>query len=380
MNRYCRFCKAFLFMLFMAHPPVSSAQESEKSAYDQIHLILKRESAPGYSYCLAGPDSVLTEAYGGMSRLQPPEAVSRSTTFNAFSITKIITVLCLLDLESRNLLSLDDTVTRWLPHAPVHDSATLLHLVSHQAGLPNPLPVDWWHLAKEKATFRESDFFKPIISSVNKPDNPPGTRTSYSNLGYLLLGEVIRSASGLELSEYWKTRMAPVIHRNPQAFTGFDIPDTTHHARGFQKRWSLLTPLFSFLTDLNRLSDYSGQGWIQMKPFYLNGAAFGGLLANPVGLAEVGQWILRQPAGWKERFFSVMKTTDGKSARIGMGWFHHQAGNIPCVFHSGGGGGYYAEFRIYPSLNRVSVLMLNRTGLSIENRLDELDRFWLPSH
>lgn len=46
----------------------------------------------------------------------------------------------------------------------------------------------------------------------------------------------------------------------------------------------------------------------------------------------------------------------------------------PYVAHAGGGGGYYAELRIYPALGRGSVALFNRTGVKDERLLDTLDQ------
>jgi hypothetical protein len=45
--------------------------------------------------------------------------------------------------------------------------------------------------------------------------------------------------------------------------------------------------------------------------------------------------------------------------------------------HAGGGGGYYAEVRIYPGIRRGSVIFFNRSGMSDERFLDQVDHHFV---
>jgi hypothetical protein len=57
-----------------------------------------------------------------------------------------------------------------------------------------------------------------------------------------------------------------------------------------------------------------------------------------------------------------------------LSWFIGSVDGERYFDHAGGGGGYYAELRIYPNLGRGSVLLANRTGLKNERLLDRIDR------
>ena len=56
-----------------------------------------------------------------------------------------------------------------------------------------------------------------------------------------------------------------------------------------------------------------------------------------------------------------------------LGWFAGDLNGNKYFAHAGGGGGYYCEIRIYPDLNKGSVIFFNRSGMSDERYLDKLD-------
>ena len=63
-----------------------------------------------------------------------------------------------------------------------------------------------------------------------------------------------------------------------------------------------------------------------------------------------------------------------------LGWFVGELKGQKYFAHAGGGGGYYCEIRIYPDINRGSVIFFNRSGMRDERILDEFDEEFLRIH
>ena len=61
-----------------------------------------------------------------------------------------------------------------------------------------------------------------------------------------------------------------------------------------------------------------------------------------------------------------------------LSWFQGKLGREIYCSHTGGGGGYYCEIRLYPKKKMASVIMFNRTGVSDERFLDNIDKLFLP--
>lgn len=129
------------------------------------------------------------------------ERVDHDHRFRGASITKVVTAGVTLQLESRGNLQLHDSLVSFFPNlGKLRDdrvgAITLRQLLTHSGGFdrvasPDSVsqihqkswcPYDVKHLASQRLDF------------------VPGERYSYSNLGYCLIGEVIREAS--ELSYY----------------------------------------------------------------------------------------------------------------------------------------------------------------------------------
>ena len=79
----------------------------------------------------------------------------------------------------------------------------------------------------------------------------------------------------------------------------------------------------------------------------------------------------------KKLLFTENVTNDRRSTGMCLSWFCGQLSGKKYFTHPGGGGGYYCELRLYPEINRGSVVMFNRTGISNEKFLDRVDKFFI---
>ena len=161
----------------------------------------------------------------GASRVTPtPTPVTDSTVWDLASLTKVIaTTSAIVQLVGDGRVQLDAPATRYLPEwkAPGAELVTVRHLLTHSAGLPA-----WRPLYKEAWSAEEA--MLQVYATV--PDTAPGVRYVYSDLGFILLGEIVREVSGLPLDSYvlsqlflpmgmretrflpsalWRTRTAP---------------------------------------------------------------------------------------------------------------------------------------------------------------------------
>jgi hypothetical protein len=72
--------------------------------------------------------------------------------------------------------------------------------------------------------------------------------------------------------------------------------------------------------------------------------------------------------------FTENVLASGAASGMATSWFIGAVDGHRYFDHAGGGGGNYAELRIYPDLGRASVLLFNRTGMKNERLLDTIDR------
>lgn len=125
------------------------------------------------------------------------------TKFRLGSVTKPFTAAAILLLQSRGLLNVDDPVSRYSPSWPAGWSGvTLGHLLTHTAGLPR-LTIAW-PMADVSGLSRSGPLQRPpSVLDLATPaerlqplDFTPGKSFAYSNIGYVILGEVIERVSG----------------------------------------------------------------------------------------------------------------------------------------------------------------------------------------
>lgn len=137
--------------------------------------------------------------------------VTETTIFDLASLTKPHTALALLTLVEDGKLFLNQTVgdffaeAKGSPLAPI----TLKQLATHSSGLPSWKPL-----------YQQPGGPEAIIAEIFRSalTHAPGTHYAYSDLGYILLGEVIRRVSGVTLDEYLHSRIFAVLGMKDTGF------------------------------------------------------------------------------------------------------------------------------------------------------------------
>jgi D-alanyl-D-alanine carboxypeptidase len=333
--------------------------------------------APGLQYRFVSADSIIHRFDGGLADVRRAVPVTARTRFNGFSVTKTFTAIAVLQLAERGTLGLDDRASKYLPDFPYPADITVRQLLTHSAGIPNPIPLRWTHLAAEHATFDRDAFFRGLFAEHGRVKSAPNAKFAYSNLGYHLLGQVIEKVSGLTYEEYVTRNIIAPLGIAP-ADLSFELVGSVQ-ASGYHKRWSMTYPLLGFLMDRERAFEGREDGWQKFRPYYMNGPAYGGLIGTADGFARYVQALLDTSStilslASRQALFTENLLAGGKRSGMALSWFIGAVDDQPFFDHAGGGGGYYAELRLYPGLKRGSVLLMNRTGMTNSRILDVVDR------
>ncbi|MBL0940188.1 MAG: beta-lactamase family protein [Gemmatimonadaceae bacterium] len=151
---------------------------------------------PGAWAAVGTPDGLI--ATYGAGQLDSADATrpSASTVWDLASLTKVIgTTSAMIKLVGEGKVSLEAPVVRYLPEwkAKGADRVTVRQLLAHAAGLPA-----WRALYKEAAT-RDEALTQLFATS---PDTVPGVRFLYSDLGFILLGQLVERVSGQPLADF----------------------------------------------------------------------------------------------------------------------------------------------------------------------------------
>jgi len=201
-------------------------------------------NVPGLSVAVVKRDRVVWERGFVFADLATSTPATPATSYLWFSMTKIVTAAAVLRLAERGSLDLDSPVSEYFAGFSVVSQpvpVTVRHLLSHSSGLTNPVPIRWVRPAGTPAPNQRA-FVNRLLSRHRKLKFVPGERASYSNLGYLALGEVISEVADARYEEYVREDILVPLRMN---HTGFSYPQLVGReaATAYQPLWRPLTPL-----------------------------------------------------------------------------------------------------------------------------------------
>jgi CubicO group peptidase (beta-lactamase class C family) len=202
--------------------PVSGKAGPGLEPLDKAVLeIMERHGIPGGALALA-KDGKLVYAKGfGWADLAAGTPADPWTLFGLASVSKPITALAILLLLERGQLALDDRVFNLLRHIkpargarvdPRLKDITVRQLLNHTGGWDRAVsgdPINWSPqiaralnvpLPLTEAQFTSFMMGVPL-------DFAPGTRYQYSNVGYVLLGQVIEKVSGQRYEDFVRANL-----------------------------------------------------------------------------------------------------------------------------------------------------------------------------
>lgn len=345
-----------------------------------LNAQVKNLETPSVQYLIFNRENIIDHYSKGLARIENHILADATTTYNAFSVTKTFTALAIVQLAEHKIFNLDDMVKNLMPDFPYSPEITIKQLLSHAGGIPNPIPLSWIHLPEEHEGFDRNQFFRTIFAKNEKQRSQPGERFAYSNLGYVLLGQLIERVSGLTYEEYISRNIISKLGLLPGDL-GFRITDATKHARGYHRIMSLSYFVLGFLIDRKKYFDKTEGPWKSFRNYYVNGVAYGGLIGTPKAFVKYLQELMK-PEGkllseeYKKLLFTQTYTEKNERTRMCLSWFKGRLNGRKYFSHAGGGGGYYSEIRIYPDEGIGSVIFYNRTGMKDERMLDKVDRYY----
>ena len=179
----------------------SSVQTSSEAPLDNdIQHVLVEEGLVGIAWALVGADAEPQLGWAGLKDNESKAAFAPGTRFHVGSLTKALLATGVLRLATEGKLDLDEAVLTLLPELfPGKPPAgfrkvTVRHLLDHTSGLSD---AHIWQIFSERS---RPD--APLKDAFPNPGtqlqlrSQPGSRFSYSNMGYTLLGMVIEAVVG----------------------------------------------------------------------------------------------------------------------------------------------------------------------------------------
>jgi D-alanyl-D-alanine carboxypeptidase len=179
----------------------------------------------------------------GWGNLRSKERFGPDHRFRIGSLTKSFVATVVLELVAEDLLALDDSIEQWLPGLVPNGSAiTLRQLLNHTSGLYNYTDDPDWlaQIARNRLEVWTPQALVAVATS-HRTTFGPGSRWSYSNTGYIVLGLVVEKATGMTLADELRMRII-----EPLGLSGTTFPTAptleAPYAHGYALPGNILVP------------------------------------------------------------------------------------------------------------------------------------------
>jgi beta-N-acetylhexosaminidase len=251
-------------------------------AYSVLEAAVADKAFPGATLAVGYKGKVAIHAFGNLSYDANAPAVDVRTMYDIASLTKVVATTTLVAKLAEGdfpvPLDLDAKVERYLPEwvagPPGQDlewrhKVTVRHLLTHTSGLP-PFK-EYWRTSKSKQETLTRIFAEPL-------DYEPGTKEVYSDLGIILMAEIIERLTGRSLDDLARTYI----------FSPLGMKDTTF--RPAKNLWPWIAP-----TEFDRnLRNRLVQGEVHDENAFTMGGVSGhaGLFSTAPDLAAFCQMLL----------------------------------------------------------------------------------------
>jgi CubicO group peptidase (beta-lactamase class C family) len=353
--------------------PLQSQPMNGKQIDELAGRAMKAFDVPGMAIAVVKDGRVIYANGYGVRSVASPGPVDTDTLFGIASVTKGFTAAALGILVDDGKLKWDDKVQDYIPEFAMYDlyvtkEFTVRDLLVHHSGLArgagelmqDPSPT----------TFTTSD----IIHSLRyfKPVSPFRAQFAYSNIMYIVAGELIARVSGISWEEFISSRIFKPLQ--------MDRSRPSHHLIG--ENPNVIQPH----------AETNGAAHVVYRDDDQVADPAGGIFSS---VDDMSQWMIMQMNdgrygnGLQARLFSqavhdemwtpqTIIPVTGASVynthfgAYGLGWFLIDAAGYKEVFHTGGDTGMSSNVVMIPEL-RLGIVVLanedNAIGASVADQI-----------
>ena len=206
----------------VAFQQVALAQDHAAKVKEVLELAHKYRQFNG-SALVAENGKVIYKAGLGMANMEWSIPNAPDTKFRLGSITKQFTAMLALQLVEQGKLKLDGKLSDYLPdyRKDIGEKVTVHHLLTHTSGIPSYTGLPGFFANVSRNPYKVADFVKQYTSG--NLEFEPGTKYSYNNSGYFLLGAIIERLTG---KTYEQALKEMIFDKVGMKNTGYDNHDT----------------------------------------------------------------------------------------------------------------------------------------------------------
>lgn len=340
---------AAAFFLPYTHAQGNDPVGSRSEYYARLQTLASQPDAASLTVVVVRRGEPVFIGVWGEADRETGRRADQNTSYHLASVSKPFVAIAIMQLMETGKLALDDRVEHWLPElAPTGQGAemmTVRHLLQHTAGLPDVEDYNWAsNNADDDAAVRYLQDLEGIALT-----GVPGVRSSYSNIGYDLLGVIIARASGQSFEDYMRDQVLRPAGMQMASFLRAEIsPD--REARGHIFEDGRVSPVF---------------------PYNRRHAPSSTLQASAVDMASLlGQMTARRDsirpllANDSLAIMWGQDTVEQDGQEMALGWFDSPYRGHRRYSHTGGDVGFAAYLAVFPD-DQVGIALMTNSPMAM---------------
>src|SRR5579862_7370549 len=332
--------KILSVLLVVLCAAVSGRAENKAARVDELFRDYTGSAVPGASVIVIQDGKVLHKKAYGMADLEAHVAATTATNYRLASFTKQFTAMCIMMLEERKKLSLDEPLPAFFPDFPAYGKQiTVRHLLTHTSGLldyEDLMPADTKVPILDKGALE-------LLKKQDKTNFPPGSEFRYSNSGFVVLALIVEARSGMTFAQFLKKNIFDPLGMGKTVAFENGISTVSNRAYGYTQRDKGFER-----TDQSMTSSTLGDGGIYTSVndlFHWDQALYTTKLVKRESL---------------EQAWTPFTLTNGKRTEYGFGWFVKDYRGLHTVQHDGSTIGFRTSILRVPDRKFTAIVLVNR--------------------
>jgi len=339
-------CVALLPLPALADEAVALPEDTIQRIDAYVEREMARGRIPGLSIAIVHGDQIVYSAGYGLSR-DGGEAVTADTPFILGSISKAFTALAVRQLVNQGKLSYNAKVIDYLPWFTTTDSSqsdqiTVLDLVNHMSGFSTASGNGRY----TGDTYTQEELVRKLSDvTLNRP---VGASVEYSNVNYLILGQIIETVSGMPYADYVQTNIFDPLDMK-HSFTNEPAAQADGLAAGHRIVYGYPLQTHIPFPDGNLAHGFliaSANDMAKFMSLYLTNGYYGNKSLVPIN--ELMHADPTRPIAAGEPYYDVY----WKPANVALGYYGHSGATM----------NYRADFVVNQSSRYGVVVLTNVMG------------------
>jgi CubicO group peptidase (beta-lactamase class C family) len=315
---------------------------------DELFSVWNKPDSPGCALAVFKDGQILYQRGYGMADLERNVPISPASVFDIGSTGKQFTAMLLAILVGQNLLSLDDSVQKYLPELPAYGQpVTIRHLIHHTSGLRDYTTLMYLSDMHFENFYYEEELLD-LIFRQKELNFRPGDEFLYSNTGYFLLGVIARRVTDKSFPQLIREHILEPLGMQATDFNDDVKRIVKNRALGYSSQGG-----DGFSTDMSFCGGYGdgaiittvGDLFLWDQNFYDNKLGGGG--QEPI-----------------QHLLTPGELNSGEKLDYAFGLFVNEYRGLRMVSHGGAWAGYRAELIRFPDKKLSVACLANLTGIS----------------